>query len=55
MRTTATQTEGERLHIRIPADLKEAAKEAAVEDGRTMSNLVLHALRELLKQRGKLH
>lgn len=55
VRTLATSQDGERLHIRIPPDLKEAARETAAEDGRSMSNFVLQVLREELKRRDKLN
>jgi uncharacterized protein (DUF1778 family) len=54
-RTLATQavSEGERLHIRIPPDLKEVARVMASEQGRTVSNFVLQLLREEAKRQGR--
>lgn len=54
MRTTSTPESEERLHLRIPADLKDAARKAAAEDGRTLSNYVLQLLRERLARKGKI-
>jgi uncharacterized protein (DUF1778 family) len=55
MRTMATQRDagGERFHIRVPPDLKEVARQMAVEDGRTVSNFLLYLIREEAKRRGQ--
>ena len=50
VRTVAT-SEGERLHIRIPPDLKEVARELAEEDGRTLSNWMLRLIREEVERK----
>lgn len=50
VRTVAT-SDGERLHIRIPPDLKEVAKELAEEDGRTLSNWMLRLIREEVEKK----
>lgn len=56
VRTPATpKDDGERLHIRIPPELKGVAREMAAEDNRSVSNLVLTILRDEAKRRGKLN
>lgn len=55
VRTTDTSSDETRLHIRIPPDLKVAAREMAKEDGRSVSNLVLKILRDEAQRRGKIN
>lgn len=51
----AAEPDGDRLHIRVPPDLKRAMKEVADDDSRTLSNWVLSVVREELRRRGKLN
>ena len=43
----------ERLWIRITPELKEQLQQLADEDGRTVSNLVLHLVKQALAERAK--
>ncbi len=43
-----------RLHMRIPLELKDVLREMAEEDGRTISNWILHQIRVQARERGKL-
>lgn len=55
MSTTATlPASGDRLHMRIPPDVKDVLREMAEEDGRTISNWILHQIRVQARERGKL-
>lgn len=52
---TAPQIAGDRLHMRIPPDVKDVLREMAEEEGRTVSNWIIKMIRDKAKEREERH